>query len=74
MHAGLPTFLVPKLKDITEEEFNLCVQQWNSMPNWVQILVEEGKCMEPMKLTTVTILLTSSVNITSRMMIDTHKV
>jgi hypothetical protein len=31
------------LKDITEEEFNLCVQQWNSMPNLVKKLVEEGK-------------------------------
>jgi hypothetical protein len=35
--------LIPKLKDITEEEFNLCVQQWNSMPNLVKKLVEEGK-------------------------------
>jgi len=41
--VGLLTFLAPKLKDITEEEFNLCVQQWNSMPNLVEILVEEGK-------------------------------
>jgi hypothetical protein len=41
--TGLLTFLAPKLKDITEEEFNLCVQQWNSMPNLVKKLVEEGK-------------------------------
>jgi hypothetical protein len=41
--TGLLTFLAPKLKDITEEEFNLCVQQWNSMPNLVEKLVEEGK-------------------------------
>jgi hypothetical protein len=39
----LLTLLAPKFKDITEEEFNLCVQQWNSMPNLVRILVEEGK-------------------------------
>jgi hypothetical protein len=41
--TGLLTFLAPKLKDITEEEFNLCIQQWNSMPNLVEKLVEEGK-------------------------------
>ncbi len=41
--SGLLTFLAPKLKDITEEEFNLCIQQWNSMPNLVEKLVEEGK-------------------------------
>jgi len=41
--AGLVTFLAPKFKDITEEEFNFCVQQWNSMPNLVEILVKEGK-------------------------------
>ena len=39
----LLALLAPKLKDITEEEFNLCVQQWNSMPNLVKKLVEEGK-------------------------------
>jgi hypothetical protein len=41
--SGLLTFLAPKLKDITKEEFNLCIQQWNSMPNLVEKLVEEGK-------------------------------
>jgi hypothetical protein len=40
---GLLAFLSPKLKDITEEEFNFCVPQWNSMPNLVRKLVEEGK-------------------------------
>jgi hypothetical protein len=39
----LLTFLTPKLKNITEEEFNLCIQQWNSTPNLVKFLVEEGK-------------------------------
>jgi hypothetical protein len=37
----LLTLLAPKFKDITEEEFNFCVQQWDSMPI-VKILVEEG--------------------------------
>ena len=41
--VGLLTYLAPKLKDITEEEFNLCIQQWNSMPNLIERLVEEGK-------------------------------
>ena len=39
----LLALLAPNFKDITEEEFNLCVQQWNSMPNLVRKLVEEGK-------------------------------
>ena len=41
--VGLLVFLAPKLKSITEEEFNFCIQQWNSMPNLVEKLVEEGK-------------------------------
>ena len=39
----LLTLLAPKLSDITEEEFNFCIQQWNSMPNLVRSLVREGK-------------------------------
>ncbi len=35
--------LAPKLKDITEEEFNFCIQQWDSMPNLIRNLVREGK-------------------------------
>jgi len=41
--VGSLTYLAPKLKDITEEEFNLCIQQWNSMSNLIERLVEEGK-------------------------------
>jgi len=40
---GMLTYRVPQFKDITEEEYNLCVQQWNSMPNLIKILVNEGK-------------------------------
>jgi len=40
---GMLTYRAPKFKDITEEEFNFCVQQWNGMPNLVKILVKEGK-------------------------------
>ncbi len=31
------------LKNITEEEFDLAIQQWNSMPNLVRILIDEGR-------------------------------
>ena len=41
--VGMLTYRAPQFKDITEEEYNLCVQQWNSMPNLVKILLDEGK-------------------------------
>ncbi len=37
------TYRATQFKDITEEEFNLSVQQWNSIPNLIKILVNEGK-------------------------------
>ncbi len=37
------TFGASQLKDITEEEFNLSIQQWNSMPNLIKILIDEGR-------------------------------
>ena len=37
------TYRAPQFKDITEEEFDLSVQQWNSIPNLIKILVNEGK-------------------------------
>jgi hypothetical protein len=37
------TYRAPLFKTITEEEYNLCIQQWNSMPNLIRILVEQGK-------------------------------
>ena len=40
---GMLTNRAPLFKDITEEEYNLCIQQWNSMPNLIRILVEQGK-------------------------------
>ena len=39
----LVAVLSSKLKHITKEEFNLCIQQWNSAPNLVKNLVKEGK-------------------------------
>ncbi|NHJ31557.1 MAG: DUF3795 domain-containing protein [Asgard group archaeon] len=41
--AGLVTVLASKLKDISADEFDFCIQQWNSVPNLVKKLVEEGK-------------------------------
>ncbi len=37
------TYRSSQFKDITPEEFNLSVQQWNSMPNLIRTLVDEGK-------------------------------
>ncbi len=41
--AAMLTYGYKNLKDITEEEYNLCIRQWNSMPNLIKILIEEGK-------------------------------
>ncbi|MDX1797273.1 MAG: DUF3795 domain-containing protein [Candidatus Lokiarchaeia archaeon] len=37
------TYGVGRFKDITQEEFDLAIQQWNSMPNLLKILVDEGR-------------------------------
>lgn len=37
------TYRATQFKDITEEEYDLSIQQWNSMPNLIKILVNEGK-------------------------------
>jgi hypothetical protein len=41
--AGMLIYRSHLFKEITEEEFNLCVQQWNSVPNLINIMVKEGK-------------------------------
>jgi hypothetical protein len=41
--VSMLTYGVGRFKDITEEEFDLAIQQWNSMPNLVKILVDEGR-------------------------------
>jgi len=33
----------PKTAEISEEEYNMCMAQWNSMPNLVEILTKAGK-------------------------------
>jgi hypothetical protein len=37
------THRASQFKDITEEEYDLSIQQWNSMPNLIRILVNEGR-------------------------------
>jgi hypothetical protein len=41
--AEMFTFRAKNFNDITEEDYDLCVQQWDSMPNLIKVLVDEGK-------------------------------
>ena len=43
---GMLTFCRPKDGSVTEEEYSLCMQQFNSMPIIVRWLVEAGKLGE----------------------------
>jgi hypothetical protein len=40
---GLFTFLHSRLRDLTEEEYNLCMRQFESMPNLIKLMVKAGK-------------------------------
>ena len=40
---GLMIWSYPRTASVTEEEYNLCMRQFNSMPNLVSILVDRGK-------------------------------
>jgi hypothetical protein len=40
---GLLIFLHSKMSDVTEEEYNLCARQFESMPNLVRILAGAGR-------------------------------
>jgi hypothetical protein len=40
---GLMIWCYPRTASVTEEEYNLCMRQFNSMPNLVRILVDRGK-------------------------------
>ena len=40
---GLLIFLRTVMKDVTEEEYELCVRQFESMPNLIKVMVKEGK-------------------------------
>jgi hypothetical protein len=43
---GLLLFCLPKTSNITEEEYNLCMRQFTSMPGLIKILAENGKLPE----------------------------
>jgi hypothetical protein len=40
---GMFTFLYSRLTDLTEEEYNLCMRQFDSMPNLIKLMVKAGK-------------------------------
>jgi len=40
---GLLIFCRPKTETLTEQEYNLCMRQFDSMPNLVRILAANGK-------------------------------
>jgi hypothetical protein len=40
---GLMVFLHKRLGTMTEDDYNLCMRQWEGMPNLIQKLVEAGK-------------------------------
>jgi len=40
---GMFTFLHSKMAGVTEEEYELCVRQFESMPNLIKILADAGK-------------------------------
>jgi hypothetical protein len=40
---GMLIFLHKKMQDITEEEYNLCIRQFESMPNMVRMLLKARK-------------------------------
>ncbi len=43
---GTLIFLHKRMQDITEEEYNLCLRQFENMPNMVRLLVKAGKLPE----------------------------
>ncbi|UCE26065.1 MAG: DUF3795 domain-containing protein [Candidatus Coatesbacteria bacterium] len=40
---GMLIYCYPKTASITDEEYNLCMRQFESMPNLLRLLVESGK-------------------------------
>ncbi len=43
---GMFTFLHSRLRDLTEEEYNLCIRQFESMPNLIKLMIKAGKLPE----------------------------
>jgi len=46
IEKGMFIFGYKKFGQISEEDYNLCMQQWNSVPNLYKILLEAGKLPE----------------------------
>lgn len=40
---GMLVFMHRRLGEVTEEEYNLCARQFESMPNLIKMLVKAGK-------------------------------
>ena len=40
---GIMVFLNSRLGDVSEEEYNLCARQFESMPNLIKIMAKSGK-------------------------------
>ena len=40
---GMMIYCIPRTSDVTEEEYNLCMRQFHSMPTLIQMLVKAGK-------------------------------
>ena len=46
---GMFTFGYKNFSQITEADYNLCMRQWNSVPNLFQTLIDAGKLPEWLK-------------------------
>jgi len=42
-HEGMLVYLHRKMAGVTEEEYNLCARQFESMPNLIRIMAEAGR-------------------------------
>jgi hypothetical protein len=47
--SGMIVFCYPGTETITEEEYDLCMRQFNSMPGLVRVLAERGRVPEWLK-------------------------
>jgi hypothetical protein len=43
VREGMLIWCYPRTSSVTEEEYNLCMRQFNSMPNLLSMLVDAGK-------------------------------
>jgi len=43
---GMLLYCYPKTSSVTEEKYNLCMRQFDSMPNLLKMLVKSGKMAE----------------------------